>query len=174
MEVTMNQLVEWTGKTFRTVKKRLDGLQPVRENGDIKYFDSKQALECLYPVTTTELAKENLLLERARREKAEIEVRELQGKLVPISDLAKTLDKEFAIVRAHFRALPSKLAKPLSMVTDPHEVQARLAEAVDECLSDLTADAKYKLKEEQAGPDNEADLREDSNGLASDSEAEPS
>jgi hypothetical protein len=144
MEMTINQLMELTGKSFRTVKKRLEPLNPVREDGRAAFYDTKAALELLYPTVASELARENLLLERARREKVEIEVGQMRGVLVPIKEVVKNVEREYSFVRSQLRALPSKLAKPLSMTIDPNEVHTRLSEAVDECLTELTADAKYE------------------------------
>jgi hypothetical protein len=44
MQVSINQLYEWTGKDRRTIKRRLEALKP---DGEGK-FDSKSALEAIY------------------------------------------------------------------------------------------------------------------------------
>jgi hypothetical protein len=150
LEMNINQLMELTGKSFRTIKSKITDadLKPTREDGKASYYETRQALEAIYGFAT-ELAKENLLLERARRQKADIEVGQLLGKLVSIDEAAKEIEKEYTIVRAQLRTIPSKLAKPLSLVSDPHECFKRLSEVVDECLSELSADTKYENARQQ-------------------------
>lgn len=175
MEMTMNQLVELTGKTFRTIKKRLEPLAPVREAGNASYYNTKDALALLYPTIASEMAQENLMLERARREKAQIEVGKMRGELIPVGDIAKVLGTQFGFLRAQIRSIPSKSAKPLSMISDPHEVYNRLTEMVDECLSELTADAKYKLEQDRILISSRTDLLPgDVDGLEAEPETEPS
>jgi phage terminase Nu1 subunit (DNA packaging protein) len=144
--MSLNQLVELTGKTFRTVKKRLAGLRPVREDGRAEYYDTKEALQLLYPQVQSELAKENLLLERARREKEELKLGEMKGELIPVAEVVKAVEREYNFVRSQIRNLPSKMAKPLSMTADANDVFELLQEAVNECLTELTVDEKYKQK----------------------------
>jgi phage terminase Nu1 subunit (DNA packaging protein) len=166
MEVNINQLMDLTGKSFRTIKKLLEPLNPVSEDGKARYWDSKEALKLLYPTHTSELAQENLKLERARREKAEIEVGELRGSLVPLADVTKAVEKEYGFVRAQIRSLPSKLAKPLAILSDAREVHTRLQEAVDECLTELTADTRYEQSRQQL------ESTSDSGGAGANAEAE--
>lgn len=147
MEMSINQLMELTGKSFRTIKSRIAKLTPVSEDGRASYYETKDALEAIYQLS--ELAKENLLLERARREKAEIEVKQLRGEVVSVAEATKTVSKEYSYLRSQFRSIPSKLAKPLSMLADPNEVHVRLSEAIDECLSELQADARFKLEQDR-------------------------
>jgi uncharacterized UPF0146 family protein len=143
VECTINQLMELTGKSFRTIKAKLSKLKPVREDGRAAHYDSKEALRAIYSLSS-ELEQETLLLERARRQKAEIEVKELTGQLVPIEDVAKTVEREYAYVRNQIRSLPSRLAKPLSMISEPTEVFERLSDSVNECLTELVSDENYK------------------------------
>lgn len=149
MIVSINQLMDITGQSFRTIKKRLETLSPDSEDGRSIFYDSHKAMPLLYAnensrSTENQLGKESLLLERAKREKAEIEVQKLKGEVVFIEEVAKVVEKEYTYVRAQLRSIPSKLAKPLSMLTDPHMVHERLQEAVDECLTELAADKHYE------------------------------
>lgn len=151
--MTINQLMELTGKSFRTVKKKIESLKPVREDGRAGHYSTVDALKLIYATAVdkanSELAKETLLLERARREKLEIEIGKLRGDLVAIDEVVKVVEKEYSFVRSQVRSLPSKLAKPLSMVTDPNEVYTRLSDGVDELLTELTADSKYEHDRQQ-------------------------
>jgi hypothetical protein len=146
MEMNISQLIELTGLNDRTVRKRLKTLNPVREDGRAKFYDTKEALTLLYPTVAAELQRENLLFERAKRKKAEIEVAKLSGELIPIAVIAREVSKEYSIVRTQVRSLPTKLAKALAITTDPVEVQSRLTKAIDDVLTELSADAIYTSK----------------------------
>ena len=134
--------MEMTGKSFRTIKGKLAKVKPVREDGRAAHYDSKEALDAIYS-HATDLAKETLLLERAKREKAEIEVGKLRGELVPVTEVEKVMAKEYNTVRNRIRAMASTFAKPLSMVSDPIEIFARITKHTEEALAELSADTAY-------------------------------
>lgn len=151
--LSINQLNELTGIDRRTIKKRLTELPIHAQDGRATLYDAHKALPMLYagdtagasPANiTNQLREEELKLERAKREKLEIEIGRLRGELVPIDEVARTVEKEFNFVRSQVRAMPSKLAKPLSMISDPHDVFERISQVVDECLTELTADKTYE------------------------------
>lgn len=150
--LSINQLAELTGKDRRTIKKKLAGLVAQAGPNNAHLYDAQEALPVLYSSGSSsdiekEMAEESLRIERAKREKLEIEVGRLRGDLLPIDTVAKTVEKQYAYVRATVRAIPSKLAKPLSMITDPHDIFVRLSDAVDEALIELTADKNYELQQ---------------------------
>lgn len=172
MELNINQLMDLTGKSFRTIKKLLGPLEPVREDGKASYWDSREALKLLYPTHTSELQQETLLLERARREKLDIEVGQMRGKLIPLEDIKKVVEREYGFVRAQVRQIPSKLAKPMSMISDPMEAFNRLSETVEETLTELTADKQYAdLADQLRAVDGRVSVSE-TDGTEADSEAE--
>jgi phage terminase Nu1 subunit (DNA packaging protein) len=148
--LSINQLSELTGKDRRTIKDRLTDVPAHSEDKRGSYYDTHIALERIFEPKKTvggmerQLLTEELRLEKARADKMELEVQEMHGRLVPVEDVVKAVEREYTFVRSQFRALPSKLAKPLSMITDPNQVYTRLTEAVDECLSELTADQKFE------------------------------
>lgn len=149
-EMSVNQLSELTGKDRRTIKERLGSTKPVREDKRGQYFDTRAALNLIFSSAGSpkgiekQLALESLGLEKARREKIEIEVAKMRGDLVNIEDVAKVVERQYSIIRAQFRALPSKLAKLLSMISDPHEVFKIIQDEVNQVLTELTADKKYQ------------------------------
>ncbi len=148
--LSINQLSELTGKDRRTIKDRLVDLAPHSEDKRGCYYDTHEALPRLFEHSKTagglerKLLQEKLKFDQARTEKIEIEVGEMKRRLVPIEDIGEAVEKEYTSVRTRLRAIPSKLAKPLSMVTDPNQVQIQLQDAVDECLTELNVDAKYE------------------------------
>lgn len=148
--LTLSQLAELTSLARETVRKRLGDLEPVKGEGNAYRYDTHLALPRLYkaPASKQEIdkamAEESLLLERARREKIELDVKRMRGEYVSIEETCKAVEKEFSFVRSQLRSLPSKLAKPLSIMMDPHMVQSAIEEAINECLEELVADQKYE------------------------------
>ncbi len=157
--LSINQLSELTGKDRRTIKKYLEALAPAKTDNRADYYNSRDALALLYAPDMTQgldrkLQIEELRNQEHRNEKLKLEIDEMKGRLVPIEDVAKAVEKEYTFVRSKFRSIPTKLAKPISMILDPNEARIRLQEAVDECLTELTADTKYeqeRLQFESAG-----------------------
>lgn len=148
--LTISQLAELTSLARETVRKRLGDLEPVKGEGNTYRYDTHLALPRLYKAPGTKqeidkaMAEESLLLERARREKIELDVKRMRGEYVSIEETCKAVEKEYSFVRSQLRSLPSKLAKPLSIIMDPHVVQTTIEEAINECLEELVADQKYE------------------------------
>lgn len=177
--LSINQLSELTGKDRRTIKDRLTGLSPHSEDKRGQYFDTHQALERIFEHKKTEggiqrkLLQEELRIESARAEKIELEVKAMKGELVPIEDVIKSVEREYTFVRSQLRALPSKLAKPLSMTNDPNEVYTRLTEAVDECLTELTSDEKFKTVQQTIQASKEMNLETEADDTRTASNQQP-
>lgn len=146
--LSISQLSEITGKDRRTVSKRLAAITPQSEAGRAILYDAPAAIEAIFLSDSVEgmdkkLLRVELAVEEERLQKLKIENGRSLAELVPVEQVAKAVEKEYSFVRAQVRSIPSKMAKPLSMVTDPNQVYTRLQEAVDECLTELTMDKKY-------------------------------
>jgi hypothetical protein len=147
--LSISQLSEITGKDRRTVSKRLAALVPQTTKGNAQLYSAPEAIETIFVSDSVEgmdkkLIRVQLAIEEEKLQKIKIENGVSLKELVPVEDVAKAVEKEYSIVRSQIRALPSKMAKPLSMVTEPNEIYSRLQEAVDEVLLELTADAQYE------------------------------
>ena len=147
--LSISQLSEVTGKDRRTITKRLAGVEPHSTEGRAVIYSAPEAISLIMASDTVAGLDKKLLqaevgLEIARQAKMEIEVGKLRGELVSVEDVAKAVEKEYSFVRAQFRSIPSKLAKPLSMVQEPNEVYKQLDEAINDCLAELTVDKKYE------------------------------
>lgn len=147
--LTMNQMSEITGIDRRTVKKRVAHLKVHKGAGKGHYYDAHEALPALYHGEgggniDQKLQAEQLKYDAARAELKQLEVAKLRGQVVPVEDVAKVVEKEYSFVRQQIRALPSKLAMPLALVSDPNQIHEMLQHSVDECLTELTADVKYE------------------------------
>lgn len=153
--MTIYMMSDLTGIDRRTIKKRIEGLvgQKGAKNGF--YYDMHEALPLIYHPQGTKLdinrsmANESLLHERAKRERMELDVKRIRGEYISIEEVCKSVEKEYSFVRSQLRALPSKLAKPLSIMMNPHDVQKTIEESVNECLEELVSDKQYEaLKNE--------------------------
>ena len=147
--LSISQLSEVTGKDRRTISKRLANLQSQVGPKNAQLYKASEAIELLLTPENAKglerkLQQAELDEKRARAEKVQIEVARMRGELVSLEDVAKVVEKEYSIIRAQVRAIPSKMAKPLSMTSDPNEVHNKLAEVIDECLKELTADEAYE------------------------------
>jgi DNA-binding Lrp family transcriptional regulator len=147
--LSMSQLAELTGLDRRTVKDRLKDLKAQSGKGRGHYYDTQEALPRLYfPEGSNnveeQMAEAQLRKARADAEKAEIDVKVKRGELVAIEEVAEVVGKEYTYVRARILAMPTRLAKPLSMESDPLVVKKLLDEAVTEALEDLAADQKFE------------------------------
>ncbi len=154
-----SQLSELTGLDRATVKKKLDLIKPHSAKANLKLYDARLALPLLVtPVThdkeskNQKLLDEQLRYESGRADKIELEVQLKRGELVHIEDVGKAVDKEYSRVKASLNALPSKLAKPISMVTDPAKCKELLDEATNEVLAHLTLDAEVELSRDADEP----------------------
>lgn len=153
-QLSISQLSEITGKDRRTITKRLAGIEPQSGKGRAILYDAPEAIEAIFVSDSVEgmdkkLLRVQLAVEEERLQKLRIENGRALGELVPVEQVAKAVEKEYSFIRSQIRSIPSKMAKPLSMVTDPNEVYSRLQAAVDECLTELTMDAKYEQAQQQ-------------------------
>lgn len=174
--MSVSQLADITRKDRKTISKRLVDLAAEAGAKGAKLYDSAEALPLIYASDSTDdiskaLQQEELGIERAKREKLEIEVGRLRGEMLPIDLVAKTVEREYNFIRSNFRSIPSKLAKPLSMITDPAEIHAALTAAVDEVLIELTSDKTYAKQRDSLGVSEEETDIDPPDSAGSDSEA---
>lgn len=138
----------------RTISEKLIAAGVEYEAGPkgSKIYVVANALPALYSKTSRDLAEieketetEKLLLLRAKREKAELELRQKLKQVVPVAEVVEQVGHEYGIVRARFRAFPSKLAKILSIKVDPADIFDILTAEVNDALSELKADADAEI-----------------------------
>lgn len=117
MDVNINQLMEMTGKSFRTIKKKLDTakVDVVRSDGRSDFYPCQVALEALYE--QTEKARENLLMAKANREMAEIELARLRGELVEATEVDTEWARIGTLVKNKVLGIASKMKQRYSNVT---------------------------------------------------------
>jgi hypothetical protein len=102
--------------------------------------------------------EDNSEIVKARIKKLEVETQRLElrlqrerGELVPIEDVARIVEQQYAMVKAHLLALPNKLAPIVAGQTDIPTIDSLLTSYVTEALAELSIDAV--ITEEQADAD---------------------
>jgi hypothetical protein len=62
-----------------------------------------------------------------------------EGKLVAIDEVAKVVENEYALVRARFRSISSKLAPLVALEDSEKRCRALIEQAVEDCLKELSS-----------------------------------
>lgn len=98
---------------------------------------------------------DDLTAERARlaREQADhyaLKNATMRLELLPRADITRAVSAAFQIVRDRLTALPARLAGPLARLSEPAEVRARLSDAVNGVLVELSEERVVSTAEEHA------------------------
>ena len=142
--VSINQLQQLTGSSYRTIKKRLADLDPVSSEGNVIYYDPKRALPIFYGqdddsgFKRSELDIEKTRFEKARADKTELEVEVIRAKLLPADVVEQVWGDILARFRARMLAVPTRLATVLKNQTDTLVIEAEIREKVYEALNELS------------------------------------
>lgn len=141
MKVSYNQLQEMTGKSYRTIKKKLDGLEPVGtgKNG-ANVWDSHEALPRIYSSIAGGLLnpqQEKAKLDQARRLDLERKDAEAKGILINSEETARIWSNMIVNARTKMMAIGSKLAPVLLRMTEKNEIKGAIDNLVYEVLEDL-------------------------------------
>lgn len=153
--VSGSQLADLTGKTWRTVKRLLDGagISPLRREGPAYLYDSAAALAAIYARATPDGNGLDLTVERARLASEQADRLAIQnaitrGEIGRLSVWQHELEGVFLAIRAGVLSLPTRLAP--QMDCSLNERKARLETA---CRDILRAIAEYQPGRGAAGDD---------------------
>lgn len=90
-----------------------------------------------------ELMVEKVLLERAKKRKLELIVAEMEGVMHKAEDIERLWSWSIANFKSRIRALPSKIAPQVQILSDIKEINKILRKEIDEVLMELSEyDAK--------------------------------
>ena len=118
---TLSELAELTGKTWRTIRKRLKdrGIRPTKADRKSEWYRTDRALAAVYePVQPLPKDALNLEQQRARHSKALADSRELdlafrRGELASLPAIEKELAYALAVFRSNTLAIPTRVAPEL-------------------------------------------------------------
>lgn len=132
MKASVNQLAEMTGKDRRTVKKRLEGLEPVGKQGRAVLYEVKEALPLIYQVGQGPDV-EGITLDEARRnesvaktEKLHLEMESIRKQRIPVEVVNETLEEGLGAMKAVIKRSKLKPAEKEEIFRELREVPRRL------------------------------------------------
>lgn len=143
-ELSLAQLETITGCAFKTIKRRLGALPPVRTDGKTLYFNPHMALPMIYEVGADKergvkpLDNERARLAKSQADRSEIEVARMRAELVPAVEIEKAWNDLATAFRAKILSLPTKLAPKLAGRNAIAEIQGVLCDALEEALAELS------------------------------------
>jgi phage terminase Nu1 subunit (DNA packaging protein) len=151
--LSVSQLSEATGFDRRTCKDRLVSLTPIVKGRSHLYL-SREAIPLIInhgvdidsDSAKKKIREEELRYEKARADKVQLQVEQLRAELVPIEDVARVVESEYAAVRAALLAIPSKVSAELANLTSVIEIKRHLEDHINETLAELSADEGMELE----------------------------
>jgi hypothetical protein len=87
--------------------------------------------------TDTDYFHQRSMHEKTKREKAEIELSHLQGRMHSADDVELVMTDMIAKSKTRLRGIPAKVAPSLVAQTDLSAVERILAAEIDQCLSEI-------------------------------------
>ncbi len=148
MQVSYSQLSELTGMAYRTLRRRLDGLEPVGTGrGNANLFESTDALAKIYGNPSANerlnLEQERARLAKEQADKAEMENAKLRKDLLPADEVIPFWASVINNAKTLLLGLPSKIAPLAAELQDPVKIQKEATALVKEALHEL---AEFKVK----------------------------
>ncbi len=100
------------------------------------YIDYKIGLEV--GGASADYFTERALHERAKRQKAELSLEKMQGKLHEAADVERVMTNMLVNFRDRMRGLPSRISPMVVGITNAAEIESLMLEQVDEALLELS------------------------------------
>lgn len=160
-ELSLNQYQELTGKSYRTIKKRLERLDPLRTDGKSVFYQPKEALPLIYSELTethasadetgsgegegfgsgpphVQLTKQRTRVEKLRADKLQLEIDQLKGNLFGAEKIKSDWEEMTGAFRAKMLGLPARVSLQLAQLKTPAEIENLLRRTINEALSELS------------------------------------
>jgi len=151
--MSISQLSEATGIDRRTCKDRLETLTPIIK-GRSHLYHAREAIPKIinHGLRSDDdhykkVQQEELRHESAKADKIQLQVEKLRGELVPIEDVARVVEAEYAAVRAALLAISSKVSGELATLDSIIEIKKLLDGHINEVLAELSADQDDQLSQ---------------------------
>lgn len=104
----------------------------------IRYLKTKNDVASATGDVEEEFNKEHMLLEKAKREKAELEVSLMKGTMHTSEDVEREMTKMLSAFRARILAMPSKLAPRVAITEDVTKIEEYIREEAYNALNELS------------------------------------
>ena len=145
MEVNLNQLVNLTGMAYRTVKKRLSGLKPIKSDQAGIYYNSKEALPILFGVGGDEgfdLSKERARLAKLQGDAQDLKNKLTRGEIVHADQVKNNALKTGVMIRTLLETIGNKVAPVLVDLDAPAAIADVINREINQVLSKLSDEIK--------------------------------
>jgi phage terminase Nu1 subunit (DNA packaging protein) len=150
MKLNIDQLVQLSRSSFRTVKARLADLAPIDTDGNSIFYDGHDALMILLNETQSEeldLSAERAKLAKVQTARAELELAVRRNEYVTIDEVIEGVEREYTAIRQALLAIPKKLASDLVNISDPFTIQNEIDKEINNVLEELSADSKARTSQ---------------------------
>ncbi len=140
--LSLSQLARLTGRAPATIRERLEGLEPIAQDGRTRWYEPQAALGRIYGGSGKDLTSERARLACEQADKLAMENAETRGELVPGALVESWLVKLLSGVVVRLRALAAKAAPEAHGAASIAEVEAIIRRHQDEALAEL-AEARW-------------------------------
>lgn len=154
--VAVNTITAWLKQGLPFVEEGREGKAWQFNTADVIAWRVDSVRERVGPKGAANFDEERARKMQADADMAEIERDRARGSVVEVCVIAEAVRREYATVRTRFGALPGSLAPRLD-VERALEFQPVIAAAVDEILTELSADGELESREAAGGDGPTAD-----------------
>ena len=141
--LSIAQLCEITGRGFRTVKKRLEKLEPEKTDGKTIYYNTKDALHLIFGHDDGEGKRldgqyELARLNKLRADHLELDLQVKRGELVNAKEFLQKYANLVATFRARCLSLSRRLVPEIRNADNEREAIVIFEKEMKEVLSELS------------------------------------
>ena len=139
--LSITKLVEITGKTSRTVNKRLEKLESIPSERAGILYDSKIALPLIYELSGMSPQDEKARLDRLRADKVELDIKIATGELVKLDEISDAWVRSGTNTKTKILNVPTKIAPLVIGCKTIPQVKEIVDKALHEALADFDGPA---------------------------------
>lgn len=142
--LSINQLCEITGHTYRTIKKKLAKVDPEEQDGRTLYYNTIDALHVIFGADEGSDGKkidgryELARLNKLRADHLELDLKVKRGELTSAEELRRKYIGLVTTFRSRCLSLSRRLASEVRNAASEREAVAIIDEAMREVLSELS------------------------------------
>jgi len=139
MELSVNALSDILGCSYRKAAKMVRDIEPSRVDGRVRYYCLSTVIDEASTNSADEAAHQLARLRKVQADKCEVELRQLEARLIPAEDAGDAVERTWAASRRVLDRLPRVMAEHVcdAVGGDVDRVAALLAPAVAEAAGEL-------------------------------------
>lgn len=155
--VSLNQLTQLTGQTYRTIKKKLTGVDPADQDGRTLIYHAREALDRIYYGNPEERSDDEgdnpdgppKFIDRRYHESRQVKLKAdhlefdldvKRGKFVMVEMVRKMLNDRMIAFRTRLRQTSSQIAEEVEGEADIQKRTAIVERYHDEALNEMADD----------------------------------